>query len=58
MAITRSRQGIAANDAGEKTLNQQAVMTLGEVKITNEATGETAHYKAGDAFFVASGTRW
>ncbi len=30
-------------------------MTLGEVKITNEATGETAHYKAGDAFFVASG---
>lgn len=31
-------------------------MTLGEVKITNEATGETAYDKAGDACFVASGT--
>ena len=38
------------------TFHEQAVVTLGEVKITDEATGETAHYKAGDAFFVASGT--
>ncbi|WP_307323182.1 cupin domain-containing protein [Ectopseudomonas alcaliphila] len=36
------------------TFHEQAVVLLGKVKITNEATGETTHYKAGDAFFVAS----
>lgn len=38
------------------TFHEQAVVTLGEVKITDERTGETTFYKAGDAFFVDSGT--
>lgn len=36
--------------------SEQASLVTGEVRITDESTGETRHFKAGDAWFVAKGT--
>ncbi|CAN0624395.1 Cupin_3 domain-containing protein [Burkholderia multivorans] len=36
--------------------NEQATIVNGEVKITDEATGETRIFKAGDSWFVTKGT--
>jgi uncharacterized protein len=36
--------------------NEQATVVNGEVNITDEATGETRTFKAGDTWFVTKGT--
>jgi len=36
--------------------SEQATLVTGEVKITDESTGETRHFKAGDSWFVTKGT--
>ncbi|NIF21749.1 cupin domain-containing protein [Candidatus Pantoea multigeneris] len=36
--------------------DEQATITWGEVKITDESTGETHFYKAGDSWFITAGT--
>lgn len=36
--------------------NEQATLVTGELKIVDESTGETHHYKAGDSWFVTKGT--
>lgn len=36
--------------------NEQATIVNGEVKITDESTGETRTFKAGDSWFVTKGT--
>ena len=36
--------------------NEQATVVLGEVSLTDESTGLTTHYKAGDSWLVSSGT--
>lgn len=36
--------------------DEQAVIVSGEVKITDESTGETRRFKAGDSWFVKKGT--
>ena len=36
--------------------SEQAVIVSGEVKITDESTGETRHFKTGDSWFVKKGT--
>lgn len=35
--------------------NEQATVVLGEVSLTDESTGQTTHYKAGDSWFVTKG---
>ncbi|MCD9672817.1 MULTISPECIES: cupin domain-containing protein [Klebsiella] len=36
--------------------DEQATITSGEVKITDEGTGETHFYKTGDSWFITAGT--
>lgn len=36
--------------------SEQATVVTGEVKITDESTGETRHFRAGDTWFVSKGT--
>jgi uncharacterized cupin superfamily protein len=36
--------------------NEQAVVVTGEVVLTDESTGQSARYKAGDSWFVTKGT--
>ena len=36
--------------------NEQATVVFGEVILTDEATGQSTHYKAGDSWFVTKGT--
>jgi uncharacterized cupin superfamily protein len=36
--------------------NEQATIVSGEVKITDESTGESRTFKAGDSWFVTKGT--
>nr|WP_253958805.1 cupin domain-containing protein [Paraburkholderia fungorum] len=36
--------------------SEQATVVEGEVRITDESTGETRSFKAGDSWFVAKGT--
>ncbi|KPU56019.1 hypothetical protein AN403_1638 [Pseudomonas fluorescens] len=35
---------------------EQATVVTGEVVLTNESTGQSARYKAGDSWFVTKGT--
>jgi uncharacterized cupin superfamily protein len=36
--------------------SEQATLVSGEVRITDESTGETRHFKSGDSWFVKKGT--
>jgi uncharacterized cupin superfamily protein len=36
--------------------SEQATLLWGEVRITDESTGQVTHYRPGDAWFVAKGT--
>lgn len=36
--------------------NEQATVVFGEVILTDEATGQSTRYKAGDSWFVTKGT--
>ena len=36
--------------------SEQATIMHGEVRITDESTGETRHFRAGDSWFVTKGT--
>ncbi|EGY52293.1 cupin domain-containing protein [Neisseria shayeganii] len=36
--------------------SEQATIMQGEVRITDESTGETHHFKAGDSWFITKGT--
>lgn len=40
----------------EYPFTEQAIVLEGECLLTNRATGESVHYKAGDAWFVEKGT--
>ncbi|AIG01925.1 enzyme of the cupin superfamily [Pseudomonas fluorescens] len=36
--------------------NEQATVVTGEVRLTDEASGQTTRYKTGDSWFVTKGT--
>lgn len=36
--------------------NEQATIMTGEVRITDESTGVTTHFKPGDSWFITKGT--
>ncbi|WP_153897958.1 cupin domain-containing protein, partial [Pseudomonas aeruginosa] len=36
--------------------NEQATVVTGEVILTDESTGQTTRFKAGDSWYVAKGT--
>lgn len=36
--------------------SEQATVVTGEVRLTDESTGQSTHYKAGDSWFVTKGT--